>query len=99
MAQGTAIGRRWEDAERMDSEAWNNGEVRWELIRCTACGREHTRPCGRLLVLPCVRCGEQPEVYSLRIDARLPVRALGRVGAQLLHRGLGDADAREGKAI
>jgi hypothetical protein len=68
-----------------------NGELEWELIRCSACGREHTRRRGSVMVLPCVRCGEQPEVFSLKIADSVPVRTFGRGGAQVVGREPGGA--------
>jgi hypothetical protein len=59
-------------------------EVGWELIRCPGCGREHTRRRGAMLVLACVTCGGQREVYRLRLAGPVAVRPLGSTGSQVL---------------
>ena len=62
--------------------------VCWELIRCPGCGREHARRATSVLVLSCLQCGGQPEVYSLRVGERLELAVLGRVGARVVGRQL-----------
>jgi hypothetical protein len=62
--------------------------VCWELIRCPDCGREHARRATSVLVLSCLQCGGQPEVYSLLAGERLELATLGRVGARVVGRQL-----------
>jgi hypothetical protein len=71
-----------------DQAASRPAALCWELIRCPGCGREHARRATSVLVLSCLQCGGQPEVYSLLVGERLELAILGRVGARVVGRQL-----------